>query len=523
MGRTLSYSELDDLTERFASYLHNELNLNPGDRIAFQMPNILQYPIALYGAIRAGLVIVNINPLYTARELKHQLIDSEAKALVVLSNVATAAAEIVNETNVEHVIVTDLADLHPAPKRQIIHFVVKYVKKMVPPFSFSSSTSFRTVIATPAKKLKEFETTSDTLLALQYTGGTTGVSKGAELTHGNLASNVWQMVSHMPSAFKESQEVFIACLPLYHIYAFNLHGLCAFSYGEHNLLIPNPRDLSAMVKELKTVDMTVFVGINTLYVALARFPEFKEVNFEKLHISSAGGMALTEDAAKAWLDITGCEICEGYGLTETSPVLCGNPIDNIQQGTVGIPLIETEIKLVDENGEAVPQGEVGELCARGPQVMRGYWNRPKETANVLSEDGWFKTGDMAILRDDGFYKLVDRKKDMILVSGFNVYPNEIEDVVSQHTKVVEAAAIGVADEHSGEIVKLFVVKADESLTTEELKEYCCENLTAYKRPKIIEFVETLPKSNVGKILRRELRDADAAKASQNAQDDKVAS
>ncbi len=518
MGCTLSYAELDEMTARFASYLHNELGLEPGERIAFQMPNILQYPIALYGAIRAGLVIVNINPLYTARELKHQLVDSGAKILVVLSNVAGAAAEVINETSVEHVIVTNLADLHPAPKRQIIHFVVKYVKKMVPAFSFPTSTPFRTVIQTPAKTLKEFSVDSDSLLALQYTGGTTGVSKGAELTHGNLASNVWQMVSHMPSAFKESEEVFIACLPLYHIYAFNLHGLCAFSYGEHNLLIPNPRDLGAMVKALKSVDMTVFVGINTLYVALARFPEFKEVNFEKLHISSAGGMALTEDAAKAWKAITGCDICEGYGLTETSPVLCGNPIDNIQQGTVGIPLIETEIKLIDEEGNTVPQGEVGELCARGPQVMRGYWNRPEETKNVLSEDGWFKTGDMAILREDGFYKLVDRKKDMILVSGFNVYPNEIEDVVSQHEKVVEAAAIGLADEHSGEVVKLFVVPADPSLTEDEVYEYCREHLTAYKRPKCIEFVEELPKSNVGKILRRELRDADAAKAASQAQE-----
>lgn len=506
MGHTLSYAELDVLSLRFASYLHHELGLNPGDRIALQMPNILQYPIAMYGAMRAGLVIVNTNPLYTKRELKQQLEDSGARALVVLSNVAQVAAEVVKETAVEHVIVTDIADLHPAPKRQIIHFVVKYIKRMVPAFSFDCCTPLRQILLTPQKALKPFTVTSDDVFALQYTGGTTGISKGAMLTHGNLASNVWQMVSHMPEAFREGEEVFIACLPLYHIYAFNLHGLCAFSFGEHNLLIPNPRDLAATVAALKKVQMTVFVGINTLYVALGRYEPFRAVDFSKLHISSAGGMALTEDAAALWKKVTGADICEGYGLTETSPVLCGNKIENIQPGTVGPPLLETEIKLIDDQGREVPQGEVGELCARGPQVMKGYWRNPEETAKVLSEDGWFKTGDMAILLDNGCYKLVDRKKDMILVSGFNVYPNEIEDVVSQHPLVVEAAAIGIADESSGEAVKLFVVPTDSSLSVEELKKYCRENLTAYKRPKVIEFVDSLPKSNVGKILRRELRD-----------------
>jgi len=447
-GHTLSYSDLDELSARFASYLHHDLNMEPGDRIAFQMPNILQYPVAMYGAIRAGLVVVNVNPLYTPRELKHQLKDSGAKALVVLSNVAKAVSEVVDETDLQHIIVTDFADLHPFPKRQIINFVVKRVKKLIPEFSFKSSIAFRDTVAKGAKPLKAFELNENDLVALQYTGGTTGVSKGAMLTHGNLASNVWQMISHMPEAFRQSKEVFVACLPLYHIYAFNLHGLCALSYGEHNVLVPNPRDLDSMVKDLNNIQMTVFVGINTLYVALCRFPGVKDIDFSKLHISSAGGMAMTEDATKMWKELTGCEVSEGYGLTEASPVLSANVIGSIKAGTIGVPLVETEIKLVDDDGNTVPKGSVGELYGRGPQVMAGYWKRPKETAEVITEDGWLKTGDMAMYIESGHLKLVDRKKDMILVSGFNVYPNEIEDVVSQHPGVVEAAAVGVADERS---------------------------------------------------------------------------
>ncbi|MFL0809304.1 MAG: AMP-binding protein [Agarilytica sp.] len=510
LNHTLSFQEIDDLSLRFASYLQHSLGLQQGDRIVLQMPNILQYPVAMYGAIRAGLVIVNTNPLYTCRELKHQLNDSGAKALVVLSNVANVAAEVVKDTQVEHVIVTDLADLHPSPKRQLLNFAVKYIKKMVPDFHFEKSISFRDAISQEAKPLTSVKVTSESLCALQYTGGTTGVSKGAMLSHGNLTSNVWQMVCHMPEAFKESEEVFINCLPLYHIYAFNLHGLCAFSYGEHNILIPNPRDLAAVTSALKKVQMTVFVGINTLYVALARYAPFKDVDFSKLHISSAGGMAMTEDAAHTWEELTGCAVCEGYGLTETSPVLSGNKIDNIQLGTIGVPLIETEIRLLDEAGNEVTDGEVGELVARGPQVMSGYWQRPEETKQVLSTDGWIKTGDMAVKREDGSYKLVDRKKDMINVSGFNVYPNEIEDVIAQHPDVIEAAAIGVASDETGEAVKLFIVPANEVLTPKDIKSFCREKLTAYKCPKIIEFKESLPKSNVGKILRRKLREAETA-------------
>nr|WP_245929116.1 AMP-binding protein [Agarilytica rhodophyticola] len=507
LGHTLTFKEIDALSLRFASYLQHDLGLEPGDRIAFQMPNILQYPVAMYGALRAGMVIVNTNPLYTARELKHQLNDSGAKAIVVLSNVANTAAEVIDQTPVEHVIVTNLVDLHPTPKRQLINFAVKYVKKLVPDYHFNKIIKFRDTVAKPAKTLKSFSTDSDTLMALQYTGGTTGVSKGAMLTHGNLASNVWQMISHMPTAFVEGEEVFVACLPLYHIYAFSMHGLCAFSFGEHNILIPNPRDLNSLVDAIKDAQITVFIGINTLYVALSRFERAKTIDFSKMRISSAGGMAMTEDATKLWLDLTGVEIGEGYGMTEASPVVTANQIDNVQTGTIGFPVAETEIKLIDENGAVVPDGEVGELCVRGPQVMKGYWQRPDETAKVLTEDGWLKSGDMAFKREDGCYKLVDRKKDMILVSGFNVYPNEIEDVVSQHPGIVEAAAIGHEDPASGEVVKIFVVLDDKNLTKDEIKAYCKEHLTPYKCPKIIEFRDSLPKTNVGKILRRELRDS----------------
>lgn len=508
-GQELSFKEIDELSARFASFCHHDLGLEPGDRIALQMPNILQFPVALYGALRAGLVVVNTNPLYTAREVRHQLKDSGAKALVVLSNVAKSASEIIAETDVKHVIVTNFADLHSSPKRLLINFVIKHVKKMVPDFSFGHSINFRQSVAKPAKPLKAFSVDGDSLMVLQYTGGTTGVSKGAMLTHHNLASNVWQMVEHMPEAFSPGEETFITCLPLYHIYALNLHALAGFSNGEHNVLIPNPRDLKATVDALKKVKMTVFIGINTLYVALCRYAAIKDVDFSALKVSSAGGMALTEDAAKLWHELTGCEVCEGYGLTETSPVVSGNKIGDIRIGYIGVPMRDTEIRILSDEGQALARGEVGELCVKGPQVMAGYWNRPEETRNVLSEDGWLRTGDMAIYGEDGYLKIVDRKKDMILVSGFNVYPNEIEDVVTQHEKVVEAAAVGVEDEKSGEAVKLFIVAADDSLTEDDVKAYCKQHLTGYKRPRHVEFRDSLPKSNVGKILRRELRDSEA--------------
>ena len=506
-GHTLSFEELDVASQKFASYLRNVLNLQPGEKIALQMPNILQYPVAFYGAVRAGLVIVNANPLYTAREIKHQLVDSEAKVLVVLSNVASNAAEIIRDTQVEHVIVTNFADLHPTPKRQIINFVIKHVKKMVPPFSFDGAIAFTDIMKGEYGNFSKPEVTPESLLVLQYTGGTTGLSKGAMLSQSNLANNVWQLMNLLPDAFNEGKEVFIACLPLYHIYALNLHALSGFAAGEHNILIPNPRDLDAFIKQLKSVQATVFVGINTLYVALCRREEMKEIDFSKLKVSCAGGMALTEDAANAWKSLTGLEVLEGYGLTETSPVVAGNTLSLNVPGTIGQAVINTSVKVIDDEGNTLATDEIGELCVKGPQVMQGYWKKQEETAKVLDEEGWFKTGDMALIRDDGCIKIVDRKKDMILVSGFNVYPNEIEEVVSQHPKVLEVAAVGIKSEKTGEAVKLFVVMSDSSLTEEELRGYCRKNLTAYKNPKEIVFVDLLPKTNVGKILRRELREA----------------
>lgn len=506
LGCTQTYSDIDKRSMIFASYLRNELGLEPGDRFAIQLPNILQFPVALYGAIRAGLVVVNINPLYTPREVKHQLVDSGAKVLLVLSNVATAAAEVVSETQVTKVIVTDLGDGLPFLKRTLVNFIVRKVKKMVPNFHFDHCVSYTEVMSSKAKTFGVPSVDKDTLLCLQYTGGTTGVSKGAMLTHGNLTSNVWQMVTFMPVAFVEGTEVFVACLPLYHIYALNLHALSAFSMGAHNILIPNPRDFDSISKALKGVPFTVFIGINTLFRALVRHENFKSVDFSSLKITSAGGMALTEDAAVAWAEMTGCEVLEGYGLTETSPVLTGNKHDDIQLGTIGSPLPETEIIILNDDEEPVAMGESGELCARGPQVMAGYWQREGETRNVMTDDGFFKTGDLAVALEGGYYKIVDRKKDLIIVSGFNVYPNEVEDVLTLHPTILESAAVGVSDDDCGEVVKVFVVREDSDLTEADVIAYCREHLTRYKVPKFVEFRDELPKSNVGKILRRELRD-----------------
>lgn len=508
MGRTLTYGELDKLSYRFACFLQQKLGFKPGDRIAIQLPNILQYPIVFYGAVRAGVIVVNTNPLYTPREIRHQLRDSGARAIVVLSNIAHNAANIVKQTDVENVIVTDIADVHSFPKRQLINYVVKHVKKMVPDFNFDNQIPFRAGLKKCKKPLVKPDISPDTTMFFQYTGGTTGVSKGAMLTHHNMMSNVWQLISHMPTAFDEGSETFVCCLPLYHIYALNLHGLSAACCGEHNVLIPNPRDLDAFVKLLKPHQMTIFVGINTLYNALCRHKGFREdVDFSKLKIACAGGMALTNDAAAAWKELTGLDIIEGYGLTETSPVVCGNYAHDIRQGTIGPALPETEIKVVDDDGVTLPTGQAGELCVRGPQVMKGYWNKPEETAEVFDAEGWFKTGDIAVIEEDGYARIVDRKKDMIIVSGFNVYPNEIEEVIAQMDSVLEVAVIGVPDANTGEAVKLFVVPATDDLTEDDIYDHCCEKLTRYKIPKIIEFRDSLPKTNVGKILRRELRES----------------
>ena len=504
-GQTLTYADIDRLSYRFACYLQNDLGLQPGDRLALQLPNILQYPVALYGALRAGLVVVNANPLYTPREIQHQLKDSGAKVLVLLSNIASNAASVIENTDVEHVIVTDFADLHPAPKRWMINFAVRYIKKMVPRFHFPKQIDFRKALSCEGE-LTPVARGCDDILALQYTGGTTGVSKGAMLSHGNLASNVWQAISHLPQAFEPGKHTFAACLPLYHIYALNLHALGAFCTGQHNILIPNPRDLKALVDAIGPHNVSVFVGINTLFNSLCRYEPFTKLDFSSLKVTSSGGMALTKDAAMLWYKTTNCKISEGYGLTETSPVVCGNPLESIQLGTIGVPLIETELKLIDDAGNLCPQGSVGELCVRGPQVMLGYWNHPQETAMVLDADGWLKTGDMAVVQADNYVRIVDRKKDMILVSGFNVYPNEVEDVVCRHPDIVEAAVIGVPEKESGEAVKLFVVKSRPTLSEQDILTYCREHLAGYKVPKFIEFRESLPKSNVGKILRKDLRE-----------------
>jgi len=505
MGQTLTYREMDDLSNRFASYLRNDLNLSEGDRVAIQLPNILQFPVVLYGILRAGLVVVNTNPLYTPREIKHQLRDSGAKVLIVLSNIAHNAASIVKQTEVETVIVTNLADLHPTPKRLLINSVVKYVKKLVPPFEFENKVSLRQCLKNAAQPFARPVFSDDSLMVLQYTGGTTGISKGAMLTQKNVTTNVWQTLCQLENAFVPGKETFVACLPLYHIYALNIHALAGFCLGEHNLLIPNPRDLNSMIKALAAQPFTVFVGLNTLFTALARNEAFKALDFSSLKVTSSGGMALTDHAADTWKAVTGCDVCEGYGLTETSPVVCSNRIDDIRRGTVGTAVNETEILLLDDDGKPVTDGP-GELCVRGPQVMKGYWNNEDETNKVLSDDGWLKTGDIAEIDSDGCIRIVDRKKDMILVSGFNVYPNEVEDAATQMPEIVEAAAIGIPDEKCGEIVKLFVVAVNNKLTEEEVYNFCRKNLTAYKVPKIIEFRDALPKTNVGKILRRELRD-----------------
>ncbi len=506
MGRMLTFAEFDQLVNQFAVYLQRHTGLQPGDRIAVQLPNVLQYPVVVMGALRAGMTVVNTNPLYTARELTHQLQDSDAKLLIVLANIAAVASEVVPNTSVEQVIVTELADLHGAPKRWLINGVVKYVKKMVPAFHFTCQVDFcRAMQLGSQAELDPVVSGPDDIAVLQYTGGTTGVAKGAVLTHRNLIANMVQIRSWLGPYLRQGREFAVAPLPLYHIYAFLFHCLIFFESGSHSLLIPNPRDIDGFVKALKGKAFTYFAGLNTLFNALCRHPDFAKLDFSQLFVTCSGGMALTHAAAEKWQQVTGCEIIEGYGLTETSPVLSFNRPDGNRFGTVGRPVPDTEIKVVDDKGMALPPGEAGELCVRGPQVMREYWHCPDETAKVLDAEGWFSTGDIAVIHEDGYFSIVDRKKDMIIVSGFNVYPNEVEDVACSHASIVEAAAIGVDDDCSGEAVKLFVVASDEQLTEQAVRDYCREHLTAYKVPRTVEFRSELPKTNVGKILRRELR------------------
>ncbi|MCG7578324.1 MULTISPECIES: AMP-binding protein [unclassified Halomonas] len=507
MGKTLSFSDLDRLSAHFAAWLQHETDLVPGDRIAIQLPNVLQFPVAVFGALRAGLVVVNTNPLYTEREMAHQFKDSNAKAIVILANMADKLEKVLDKTDIKHVLVTQLADLHDAPKRWLINAIVKHVKKMVPAYSLPSAVGFRDALKKGASlKHTPVERTLEDLAALQYTGGTTGMPKGAMLTHRNLVANMLQARSAIGEHLTDGEELVIAPLPVYHIYTFTVNCLFLMETGNHSLLITNPRDLPNFVKELKGLPFTGFIGLNTLFNALCNRDDFKQLDFSKLKLTISGGMALTKAAAQRWEETTGCPIAEGYGLTETSPIVSFNPNDAIQLGTIGKPVAGTSVKVVDGDGQDMPFGEPGELCVKGPQVMKGYWQREEETRNAIDDDGWFRTGDIAVLQSDGYIKIVDRKKDMILVSGFNVYPNEVEDVVAAHPDVLEAAAVGVADENAGEAIKLFVVSKNSQLDAETLRAWCKKELTAYKVPKYIEFRDELPKTNVGKVLRRQLRD-----------------
>jgi long-chain acyl-CoA synthetase len=507
VGATLTYRDLDIQSRNFAAWLQNKTDLKPGDRIAVQMPNVSQYPVVVFGAMRAGLIVVNTNPLYTTREMEHQFNDSGAKALVVLANMAHNAEKVLPHTGIEHVIVTEIADMHSPLKRTLVNAAVKHLKKMVPAFSLPQAHKLPAVLSAGAReKFSPVECKKDDIAVLQYTGGTTGVAKGAMLTHGNLVANLLQARPMMEDSVEEGTEVVIAPLPLYHIYSFTLNCGIMLEAGAHNVLIPNPRDIPGFVKELKNHRFTAFLGLNTLFVALCNNEEFKALDFSALKLTSSGGMALTSDTAKMWQRVTGCEISEGYGMTETSPVVTFNPNSAIQLGTIGLPIPGTEIKTIDDDGNETPLGEPGELCVKGPQVMRGYWQRPEDTQKSFTDDGFLQTGDIALIQEDGYIRIVDRKKDMIIVSGFNVFPNEIEDVVSGHPKVVECAAVGVPDDKSGEAVKVYLVATAEGVTENELKEFCRERLTAYKVPKSFVFRDELPKTNVGKILRRELRD-----------------
>ena len=505
MGRTLTYRELDRLTAAFAAYIQNETDLKPGDRIALQMPNILQYPVAVFGAMRAGLIIVNTNPLYTEREMLHQFNDSGAKALLVVSNFCDKVEKVLPQTGIKTVIVTDLGDALPGVKRLLTNFVVKKVKKMVPAFNLPNAIAYTTVISRGAKhKVKDAKPVSGDVAVLQYTGGTTGVAKGAMLTHANLVANLLQMRATLGS-IEQSKEALIVPLPLYHIFAFVVCCLGMMDRGGHSVLITNPRDIPGFVKELAKWKFTGFAGLNSLFVALMQNAEFRKLDFSTLKRTMAGGMATQVKVAEDWEKLTGCAVCEGFGMTETSPVVSMNPLSAIRIGTIGMPLPNTLVKVTDDDGKELEPGHAGELCVKGPQVMKGYWQRPEATDEIMDAEGWLKTGDVAIIYRDGYMRIVDRKKNMILVSGFNVYPNEIEDVAARHDGVLESAAIGVPCEKSGEVVKLFVVKKDPALSEDVLLEHLRANLTGYKVPRHIVFRDYLPKTNVGKILHRELR------------------
>lgn len=505
-GIDLTYHELDVRSGQFASYLQNTLSLKKGDRIAIQLPNILQFPIVLFGAFRAGLIVVNTNPLYTAVEMKHQFKDSGVKAIVILAQFAHLLESILPDTKIEHVVVTEVGDQLPLLKKTLINFVLRKIKKAVPAYNLKHHSWQEALNQGHVKKYIQPQLAMADTAFLQYTGGTTGVAKGAVLTHKNIIANMLQICEWMKPKLIEGQEIAITPLPLYHIFSLTVCSLALMRYGTQNVLIANPRDISGFIKEMKKYKFTVLTGVNTLFNALANHPHIKDVDFSQTKVCVAGATALQQAVKENWKAKTNTNVIEGYGLTESSPVVCCNPVDGTDQvGTIGLPVPDTEVKFIDEDGHEVPLGQPGELCVRGPQVMESYYNQPSETDKVF-KDGWLLTGDIGLMNPDGFVKLVDRKKDMILVSGFNVYPNEVEDVLAKHPKILEVAAIGIPDQHSGEVVKVVIVKKDSTLTEKEVIDFAKLSLTNYKIPKQVEFRTELPKTGVGKILRRALRD-----------------
>ncbi|MEM6050168.1 long-chain-fatty-acid--CoA ligase FadD [Erwinia sp. P7711] len=507
MGQAMTYQQLEERSRAFAAYLQQGLGLKKGDRVALMMPNLLQYPIALFGILRAGMVVVNVNPLYTPRELEHQLNDSGASTIVIVSNFAHTLEKVVARTQVKHVILTRLGDQLAPVKATLVNFVVKYIKRLVPKYHLPDAISFRNALQQGYQMhYVRPEMINDDLAFLQYTGGTTGVAKGAMLTHRNMQANLEQTKATYGSLLKDGRETVVTALPLYHIFALTVNCLLFIELGGANLLITNPRDIPGLVKELAKVRFTAITGVNTLFNALLNNEDFHKLDFSSLTLSAGGGMPVQKAVAERWEKLTGHYLLEGYGLTECSPLVSVNPYDiRYHSGSIGLPVPSTDIRVVDDEGNMVAEGEPGELCIKGPQVMLGYWQRPDATLEVL-KNGWLHSGDIVTVDHEGFIRIVDRKKDMILVSGFNVYPNEIEDVLMLHPKVREAAAIGVPNEAAGETVKICVVKKDPSLTKEELIAHCKKHLTGYKIPKLVEFRDELPKTNVGKILRRELRD-----------------
>jgi len=506
LGKRLTYRNLGKLSDQFGAYLHSR-GLAPGDKIALMMPNLLQFPIALIGCLKAGLTVVNTNPLYTPREMKHQFVDSDVKAIVIADNFAANLEKILPDTSINTIILTSIGEMLGTIKGCMVNFVVKQIKRMVPKYELPNTVTFREALKMGKKfKINSFENCSDDVIVHQYTGGTTGVAKGAMLTNQNLVANMLQIKAWLGNGIEEGKEIVLTPLPLYHIFAFTVNCMAMMSYGAMNVLVTNPRDLPKFIGEFKKNKISIFTGVNTLFNALIHNKDFQELDFSSLKIVVGGGMAVQTAVAQKWKAITGTTLSEGYGLTEAAPVVTTNPIDgSARLGSIGLPIPSTDVRIVGEGGNVLPAGEVGELQVKGPQVMKGYYNRFQETEAMI-KDGWLCTGDIASMDADGYFRIVDRKKDMILVSGFNVFPNEIEDVIAQHPKVSEVAAIGIPDEKSGEVVKVCVVKDDKSLPKDELIAYCRENLTGYKVPKVVEFRDDLPKTNVGKILRRLLKE-----------------